>query len=145
MHPSGIEPEPIAWKAIMIPFHHGSLWYVMQRYYINAVVFIRTNRCLFLQCLLNRTHHFRVHNNNIAFSMVYDANYLAAEIISSIHQRSTFNIIPNTKPIPRTKHLLHRLDFDHYFSIFMISDYPSRVSHDMFPSLYGADCHETSR
>jgi hypothetical protein len=24
MHPSGIEPEPIAWKAIMIPFHHGS-------------------------------------------------------------------------------------------------------------------------
>ena len=24
MHPSGIEPEPLAWKASMIPFHHGS-------------------------------------------------------------------------------------------------------------------------
>ena len=24
MNPSGIEPEPLAWKASMIPFHHES-------------------------------------------------------------------------------------------------------------------------
>jgi hypothetical protein len=25
MHPSGVEPEPIAWKAIILPLDHGSL------------------------------------------------------------------------------------------------------------------------
>jgi hypothetical protein len=24
LHPSGVEPEPIAWKAIILPLDHGS-------------------------------------------------------------------------------------------------------------------------